>query len=173
MCIAFAIPSQQLLTARTLFTLKNETEALMAEGMNYDEGQLPLLIPGEYRQITRVELPISCDPGYVEMAERSTCPWRFQKNIDENRIPREITEAVCRASNSGVCGRATSRNQTIRNGCRKHECREVKYFTKVLRRFSPNTNEYREVLEPISAGCTCMCSALRPFSHSGRNRMCQ
>ncbi|CAG2235239.1 unnamed protein product [Mytilus edulis] len=156
---------------RTLNSLTNETKAIMAENMDYRQGQLPF-IPDSYKHITETNYPITCDPSYVHMAERSTCPWRFQKNVDNNRIPVEITEAVCRVRNTNACGSTTTGLQNIRNGCEKQECREVKYYTKVLRRYSADIDEYREVFEPISAGCTCMCSELKHIPDTGRNSMC-
>lgn len=143
----------------------------MAENMDYRQGQLPF-IPDSYKHITETNYPITCDPSYVHMAERSTCPWRFQKNVDNNRIPVEITEAVCRVRNTNACGSTTTGLQNIRNGCENQECREVKYYTKVLRRYSADIDEYREVFEPISAGCTCMCSELKHIPDTGRNSMC-
>ena len=158
---------------RTLQTLTEESTAILSHGMDYAEGQLPF-ISENFKQINKSNMPIECDRYFVHMSERSVCPWKFQKNIDNNRIPREITEAVCRAKNTAACGTATVGLQTVRNGCLKHECREVKYFTKVLRRNSTVESEkqFIPVLEPISAGCTCMCSELKRMTNLQRLRMC-
>lgn len=78
---------------------------------------------------------------HITLAESASCPWYYRKNIDENRVPRELMEAkcACRCSVHGPnCARAT--------------CREVYRYVTVLRRSS--CTEVVEVIEPISVGCT-------------------
>ena len=155
----------------TSHSFTNDSKAIMSESMSYDLGQLTI-VPHYYRHIDKVPYPIACSPYHAHSSERSVCPWKFQKNIDQNRIPREITEAVCRVRNTEVCGQSTASRHVIRNGCEKHECREVKYYITVLRRISPDSNHYVEILEPVSAGCTCMCSELKPVPPARRATIC-
>lgn len=147
---------------RSLDYLSAETKAILpGEVLNYQQGQLAL-IPQRYINITRVD-EISCIPmsSYAPIAQRSSCPWKFVKNIDNNRDPKEIYEAVCRTRQ--CIG-------SMMSNCEKQSCEEIKHFTSVKRKAGENT--FIKILEPISVGCTCACESMTTTFPIERMTMC-
>jgi hypothetical protein len=143
--------------ARSLHTLKDESMAILPG----DELNHPTLssIPKQLVNITRTDIEHCTAPrSNLFLTGRSTCPWKFVLNNDQNRIPKEIYEAKCRTE--------TCLGTNIQ-GCTTQKCREVQYFTWVKRRAS--RQRYHRVLEPISVGCTCTCDRIR---NSRRSTMC-
>lgn len=80
-------------------------------------------------------------------AATSTCPWHYILNVDQNRRPVEIIEAKCNCPGQCLSGPPNSK------------CHPVKYFIRVLRKYScdfeTRTFLYRQTVEPITVGCTC------------------
>jgi len=77
-----------------------------------------------------------------------SCPWHYVLNVDPNRRPTELVEAKCNCRNRCLGAHGNSK------------CQPVKYFVKVLRKYGCDydtmTFLYREAIEAINAGCTCM-----------------
>ena len=69
------------------------------------------------------------------------------KKVDENRIPKEITEAVC-----------SKHYIKLKKRGKACHCKEIKYYTYVLRKTTraPNNSMHQSILEPTSAGCACV-----------------
>ncbi|XP_052263326.1 uncharacterized protein LOC127866653 [Dreissena polymorpha] len=69
----------------------------------------------------------------------STCSWHYVINSDENRRPRDLIEAACNC---------------------KSRCQPVQYYVRVLRKIGCDLDSgryiYRQVVEPVNVGCTCM-----------------
>lgn len=142
---------------RTLHTLTNESMAIIpGRLLNYQTGDL-CAVPPQFINIKLTDIDNQVLNSNVYLTQRSSCPWKFVKNFDVNRIPNEIYEAKCRTStclSSGI------------EGCIQQRCEEVKYFTWVKRKTGPS--RYEKMLEPISVGCTCACAYLPTVSDGVR-----
>ena len=77
----------------------------------------------------------------------SSCPSKFVTNMDNNRRPEVMTEAICARS---CCSGYTS--------CVSYRCQEILYYVPVLRRTAcvNEIYQYEQIVESFGAGCTCM-----------------
>ncbi|XP_021342183.1 interleukin 17-like protein [Mizuhopecten yessoensis] len=119
-------------------------------------------VPCIFNNITRelVSTSMTTQPNFVADMDRGVCPWRYHRNTDPNRIPNVLYEARCSATNCDGC-------QTDSHNLSGNKCKEIYFYISVLRRVGCIDNVYRysTVLEPLSAGCTCLGPA--PSSHIG------
>ncbi|CAG2235244.1 unnamed protein product [Mytilus edulis] len=134
---------------RSFQTLTQETRYMLPGAvMSYANGELKSINQSFVNIKRRPLYPTKCDVqlNYKTYSQRALCPWTFVRNIDENRIPREITEAKC------LKEPVTDQHKKT---CR---CKEIKFYTYVLRTVINNDGVYqnRSILEPISAGCACI-----------------
>lgn len=84
----------------------------------------------------------------------STCPWYYVKNIDPNRIPRVIVEAECACK---CCGKSSCPHTRCSISHKPNLCQKVYRYTAVLMKKCVNgIYEYRDVVLPVSVGCTCV-----------------
>jgi len=83
-------------------------------------------------------------PKTGDQEQRSTCPWYYVINHDENRFPADIAEARCR------CERCIG-------GHTVNQCERVFYHQRVLKRKGEKDGMYRwePAWEKIATGCTC------------------
>lgn len=150
---------------RTISSLRNESEAILpGHILSYQHGQLPT-VGRIFQNIVKESIPLDCSLAdvYNHISKRSSCPWRFELNVDENRIPREIFEAKCRTRHC---------SGSVIGGCELQRCEEIKHFTFVKRRVSEST--FKSILEPIAVGCTCACKKWKNTRRRlNRVTMCQ
>lgn len=90
------------------------------------------------------------------ISHRSTCPWVFVENYDEDRLPRVISEAQC------VCNRCFQRTRTdnsdVRYVPKLGRCKQVMTSVMTIRRHCNRETglyEYIAKAERMSVGCTC------------------
>lgn len=79
--------------------------------------------------------------SYPPTNEVGTCPWTFGKNVDNDRVPRELWEAKCACR----CG-------LRRTDCLQYRCVPVYTYVTVLRR--KNCTNVTQEIFPLSVGCT-------------------
>lgn len=79
--------------------------------------------------------------SYPPTNEVGTCPWTFGKNVDNDRVPRELWEAKCACR----CG-------LHRADCLQYRCVPVYTYVTVLRR--KNCTNVTQEIFPLSVGCT-------------------
>lgn len=79
--------------------------------------------------------------SYPPTNEVGTCPWTFGKNVDNDRVPRELWEAKCACR----CG-------LHRADCLQYRCVPVYTYVTVLRR--KNCTTVTQEIFPLSVGCT-------------------
>ncbi|VDI54822.1 Hypothetical predicted protein, partial [Mytilus galloprovincialis] len=131
---------------RSFQTLTQETRYMLPGAvMSYANGELKSINQSFVNIKRRPLYPSKCrvQLNYQGYSQRALCPWTFVRNIDENRIPREITEAKC------------LKKFRLGKTC---QCTEIKFYTYVLRTVINNDGAYqnKSMLEPISAGCACI-----------------
>ncbi|KAK3609476.1 hypothetical protein CHS0354_022234 [Potamilus streckersoni] len=128
-----------------------------------------LSIPGQYVDIVRNETlwgQKSCRPHFEfldnYLHSTSLCPWYFVKNVDSNRKPEVLVEAMC------ACSDLDMSNNVI-NG-KRIKCRSVPVFLKVLRRTGckDGVYTYRFVWERISVGCVATYVSLESIDEKPR-----
>ena len=94
----------------------------------------------------------------LNLNQISTCPWTMNQNVDPNRIPVSILEAVC---NCDWCMQYDSDcSRTRRQTCYSYTGRCEKVFTSklvIMRDCNQTTGvyEYYSGLLPVAIGCTC------------------
>ncbi|XP_060554473.1 interleukin-17B-like [Ruditapes philippinarum] len=82
-----------------------------------------------------------------KLRRASTCPWHYVLNVDNQRIPTILFEARCNCAHRCLGGMANSR------------CEPINYYYHVYRKVEEDKYgfcTYRETLEAISVGCTCI-----------------
>lgn len=79
--------------------------------------------------------------SYPPTNEVGICPWTFGKNVDNDRVPRELWEAKCACR----CG-------LRRTDCLQYRCVPVYTYVTVLRR--KNCTNVTQEIFPLSVGCT-------------------
>ena len=146
---------------------------------DYDRGDIPSSVLA-YENITRTPLddhPENRVCGQLQGAVsseqinlRSTCPWHYVLNNDNNRIPATLVEAKCNCQGSTSCVGANNPHYHTR-------CMPVIYYTRVRRKFAHCVNEngqlesmFKSVREPIVVGCTCEIQLRRHRHGHHRNR---
>ncbi|KAL3857118.1 hypothetical protein ACJMK2_011813 [Sinanodonta woodiana] len=120
-----------------------------------------LSIPQQYVNIVRNETlwgQQSCRPHIAvfdnHLHSTSVCPWYFVKNVDNNRKPEVLVEAMCACSDLDM-------SHVGING-KRIRCRSVPMFLRVLRRTGCKDGlyTYRFVWEKISVGCVATYDSL-------------
>lgn len=120
-------------------------------GLNVNDGQTST-------EGGRCGIPLTDGRVVVDMGlyKRTKCPWTYEVDVDNNRLPKRITRAVCACRH-----------------CHRGRCVPVMTYEPVVRRECDNVTgvfRYRKYLEQVPAACVCVASErAEHLSHARMN----